>query len=231
MDKKGIAILGGSFNPIHIGHLRLAIDIRELFSNIIDEVQLVPNNIAPHKNKNNFLPFSMRAMMVELAIKPLMGLSCNRLEGERKGPSYTFDTLQFYNEQYVNQDIYFILGSADYKNILSWYKGNDIAKLCNFIVVPRLNEKQNFLDMTCKIWPNSKEVDFLLKDSQIYGHSILLPSGKFSHFLILPELCVSASEIRLRWLSKKSINYLVPDVVREFLLSNEDIVKKYWIEE
>ena len=89
--RPGRAILGGSFNPPHVGHLRLAVEAREALGDLVRGVDMVPCAQPPHKKTGHLLPFELRAAMLEAALAPLPWLRCNRLEALRDGPSYTWD--------------------------------------------------------------------------------------------------------------------------------------------
>ena len=133
----GRAILGGSFNPPHVGHLRLAIEAREALGDLVQGVDMVPCAVPPHKVQRSMLPFNLRADMVEACAQGLPWLRCNRMEAQRQGPSYTWDTLCAYREAEPDTDLYFILGSPDFALLSTWHKGLDLPRLCHFVVVPR----------------------------------------------------------------------------------------------
>ena len=94
----GRAILGGSFNPPHVGHLRLAIEAREALGDLVQGVDMVPCAVPPHKAQSGMLPFELRASMVAACAESIPWLRCNRAEALRQGPSYTWDTLCAYRE-------------------------------------------------------------------------------------------------------------------------------------
>ena len=124
--RAGRAILGGSFNPPHVGHLRLAIEAAEALSSLTDGVDLIPCAVPPHKAMTGMLPFDLRARMLEASIADLPFLRCNRLEGQRQGPSYTWDTLLAYREAAPDTELYFILGSPDFALLPTWHRGLEL---------------------------------------------------------------------------------------------------------
>ncbi len=103
-----IGILGGSFNPVHTGHVRMAIETLERLS--LDRVELVPAKKPPHKDEADILPFELRLELVNRAVQGIPGLGSNPLEGERRGPSFTCDTLTCYRTEQPETEIYFIVG-------------------------------------------------------------------------------------------------------------------------
>ncbi|MFP4128737.1 MAG: nicotinate-nicotinamide nucleotide adenylyltransferase, partial [Desulfonatronovibrio sp.] len=91
-NKTCVGLLGGSFNPLHIGHLRVCAEMLEQAG--LDQVELVPTHIPPHKHIDYILPFDLRRAMLESSVKDYAKIRVNPLESKRSGPSYTYDTLQ-----------------------------------------------------------------------------------------------------------------------------------------
>ena len=149
MDGKraaGRALFGGSFNPPHVGHLRLAIEMAETLRPLADSVELMPCAAPPHKVVSGLLPFDLRAAMVEACLDGLPGLSCNRMEAGRPGLSYTWDTLQACREETPERPLFFILGNPDYALLPHWHRGLELPELCQLVVVPRgEGSEKNFL--------------------------------------------------------------------------------------
>jgi nicotinate-nucleotide adenylyltransferase len=131
-----IGILGGSFNPPHVGHLILAENIRERMS--LDKVIFVPANIPPLKKNEDLLDAETRLHMVNLSIKDNPYFESSRTEIERGGISFTFDTLKTFKEVFgKGHQLFFIAGSDVLKDIHLWKKIEEILKLAKFIVVTR----------------------------------------------------------------------------------------------
>lgn len=212
--RPGRAILGGSFNPPHIGHLRLAVEVSEALGERVHNVDLVPCAHPPHKAAEALLPFDLRAAMLDAAVSDLPRLRCNRLEAGRQGPSYTWDTMLAYRAAEPGIKLYFILGSADFALLPTWFRGLDLAQLCDFIVVPRGdNLAEDFASATSALWPGATEAPSI----EIGCKRMLLPGGGSAHFLPLPWLPVSASDIRMRLRDGRSADYLVPPVALQLL--------------
>ena len=136
----GRALLGGSFNPPHIGHLRLAIEVREALGTLVDSLVLVPCGNPPHKRADSLLPFALRAEMTRAAVRGLPGISVSEEEGERQGYSYTWDTLSRYREKLPGRELYFVIGTPDFALLHTWHRGLELPRLCQFIVVARGEE-------------------------------------------------------------------------------------------
>ncbi len=214
-----IGILGGSFNPLHIGHLRLCMEMLE--QGELDNVQLVPAYSPPHKDLKNILPFNMRCAMIESAITDSAQVNINRLEKERPGPSYTFDTLQTLTSNNPDAHFFFIMGDNDLLTMPKWYRGREIAFISDLIIAGREGGNVKMLDeFISRFWDVQKQAEGLW----------LVNQGKKIRYFSVPRLDVSSSMIRSRWLAGKSIKWLVPDQVKKYLDLYEDETGKVWNE-
>ena len=170
MDGKraaGRALFGGSFNPPHVGHLRLAIEVAETLRPLADSVELMPCAAPPHKVVSGLLPFDLRAAMVEACLDGRPGLSCNRMEAGRPGLSYTWDTLQACREETPERPLFFILGNPDYALLPHWHRGLELPELCQLVVVPRgEGSEKNFLAATESMWPGARACEPVLPGSR-----------------------------------------------------------------
>lgn len=130
-----IGILGGTFNPIHIGHLILAEEAREKLK--LDKIIFVPTYYPPHKNNSDIAPAMHRYKMINLSIKGNKYFSVSDVEIKRDGKSYTIDTLKELKKKYPGDKLYFIIGSDLLKYLDDWKDLNEIIKLVNFFVATR----------------------------------------------------------------------------------------------
>ncbi|MBU3958227.1 MAG: nicotinate-nucleotide adenylyltransferase [Candidatus Omnitrophica bacterium] len=130
-----IGILGGTFNPIHIGHLILAEETREKLS--LDRIIFVPTNLPPHKDNSDIIPAQMRITMVKLAIQGNKYFLTSDIEIKRDGRSYTIDTIKEFKKKYPRDELYFIIGSDLLMYLDDWKDLNEIIKMVNFIVATR----------------------------------------------------------------------------------------------
>ena len=130
-----IGILGGTFNPIHIGHLILAEEIRERLS--LDKLIFVPTFLPPHKDNSDVAGAPHRLKMIKLAIAKNKYFSVWDVEIKRGGPSYTIDTIREFNKKYPGDEIYFITGSDLLKYLDEWKDLVEIIKMVKFIVATR----------------------------------------------------------------------------------------------
>jgi len=130
-----IGILGGTFNPIHTGHLILAEEAREKLG--LDKVIFVPAFLPPHKDDSGIAPAKMRLEMVKLAIKGNKSLMVSDIEIKRDGRSYTIDTIRGFKKLFVSDELYFIIGSDLLKYLDVWKDLNEIIKMVKFIAATR----------------------------------------------------------------------------------------------
>jgi nicotinate-nucleotide adenylyltransferase len=135
MTGKKICLFGGTFDPIHEAHLRIASEALKRFK--LDRVVFVPAGHPPHKDPSDVTPYDDRFRMVEIACSSHPGFSVSRLE-ERKGPSYTVATLRRMREQLRPEDrLFFLIGADAFDELETWKDWQDVVKLTEFIVVSR----------------------------------------------------------------------------------------------
>ncbi len=137
------AIIGGTFNPIHIGHLFLAEEVLNEFD--YDKVIFIPTNIPPHKTIITKVTTEQRMEMVKSAIKPYDSFICDDCEIKRGGISYTIDTIDYIVKKYKIEKIGYIIGDDLIEQFYTWKKAEEIANKVDLIIAHRLHkEEQNF---------------------------------------------------------------------------------------
>lgn len=133
---KRIGILGGTFNPIHIGHLAIAQVARETLG--LDKVFFVPSNLPPHKSRKNVLPTAQRFHMVQMAIEGNPYFDISDFETKREGKSYSVDTVEHFDKLYLGKaKLFFIIGEDSFLTLDTWKNIDRIVKLASFVVVNR----------------------------------------------------------------------------------------------
>lgn len=130
-----IGILGGTFNPIHIGHLIIAEESREKLG--LDKVIFVPTYLPPHKDNGNIALANDRISMVKLAVSDNTNFTVSDIEIKRSGRSYTIDTIKQFKADYPKDELYFIIGSDLLEYLDDWKDLKEIIKIVKFIVVTR----------------------------------------------------------------------------------------------
>jgi len=130
-----IGILGGSFNPVHIGHLILADEVREKLN--LDKIIFVPVALAPHKDNSDIADSSDRLKMLKLALKGNRDCKVSNIETRRPGRSYTIDTLKELKSKYKRDELYFIIGSDLLNYLNEWKDIREVIKMVKFIAATR----------------------------------------------------------------------------------------------
>jgi nicotinate-nucleotide adenylyltransferase len=193
-----IGIIGGTFDPIHYGHLIAAEMARSEFA--LSKVLFIPAGNPPHKDIRKVTPAVLRYEMVRLAIAGNDAFTLSDLELERQGPSYTIDTLRFLRKTLTCEDLFFISGTDALREVFSWRYAKELFTLTQFIGVVRPGFDANaFVAMSLQDHP------------EIAGRI---------HLLEVPALAISSTVIRQRVAGKKSIRYLLPEAVRLFIQQN-----------
>jgi nicotinate-nucleotide adenylyltransferase len=130
-----IGILGGTFNPVHIGHLILAEEIREKLG--LNKVIFVPAFLPPHKENGSIASAAARLAMVRMAVKTNPNFFVSDVEIKRKGKSYTIDTVKEFNKIYPEDELYFITGSDLLNYLDDWKDLRNIIQIVKFVVATR----------------------------------------------------------------------------------------------
>lgn len=216
-----IAVLGGSFNPLHYGHLRLAVEVYEVLRPA--RLDFVPCANPPHKRQNDLLPFELRLAMLKAATADHPEFYVNALEAERAALSFTADTLREYRLEYPETRLHFVLGVEDFEKLGSWREWRIIPELAELLVVARQGAgDENFRRAARRLWPEADE------DPQVGRPAFAIGKAGRVSYLALPRLDVSASLIRGRWLEGRSIDYWTPREVVRILRENAAAVQSRW---
>jgi nicotinate-nucleotide adenylyltransferase len=205
-----IGLFGGTFDPIHWGHLRSAEEVREAFS--LDRVLFVPASEPALKKKKPAAAARERLEMVRLAIASHRGFGLSGVELSRPGKSYTIDTLRYFRRaQRPKSSLYLILGLDAFREIGEWKEFREIFPLCHLVVTSRPGCRA---PMSLQGMPVAVKKLFCYdRRKKIYRHE----SGTFLYFFQLTNIGISASEIRRLLRKRKSIRYLVPPEVERYI--------------
>lgn len=202
------ALLGGTFDPVHIGHLRTAINLVEAG---FDEVQMIPNGQPPHKETTS-ASAEQRKTMLELSIAEQKNIKINCIEMDYSGQSYSVETLKRLRAKPdTPKHLTWVLGMDAWLGLPNWYKAEELLSLANVLVINRPQSTQPLSDWhTQKLAQHQCELDELLAS----------PYNKIA-FLSLPELDISSSQLKQRLEQQKCIRYLVPKKVLDFIQQQE----------
>lgn len=213
-----IGILGGTFNPIHLGHTLPAKAVAAHLS--LDKVLLVPANIPPHKELPN-ISAKQRATMVDLACEADPLFSCDERELNRDGFSFTVDTLKELSECYPNANLYFIMGLDSLLTFTAWHQFQEILSLCHLVVNTRPNYQLNNLNQATKSLLNQHQVDDANSLKGIKSGGIILLPNSLPNYDEHLDINVSSSEVRQRLFNKQTCQHLLSPKVSAFINKNK----------
>jgi nicotinate-nucleotide adenylyltransferase len=189
-----LGVFGGTFDPIHHGHLVAAEEARQQLA--LDKVLFVPAGLPPHKPARPISPAGHRLRMVELAIAGKGHFAVSRVDVDRPEPSYTAHTLELLRAKWgPGPRLFFIEGNDSLKDIVHWYQPQRLIELCELAVVAR---------------PNS-EIDLAGLERQLPGITERI------HWVNIPLLEISSSDLRARVRAGRSISFLVPREVEAYI--------------
>ncbi|MBU1087404.1 MAG: nicotinate-nucleotide adenylyltransferase [Candidatus Omnitrophica bacterium] len=195
MDKSGpkkrIGIFGGTFNPVHFGHLAIAAAAQEQVG--LDLVIFIPAHVPPHKNLQNIIDSKLRYKMIQLAVKNNKNYTVSDIEIKKQTVSYSVDTLNRIKRIYPQAEVFFIIGSDSVPELKTWRLINEIFKLCCFVV--------------------AKRPDFEKFDNADLPENAIILNG------VYPD--ISSTNIRELIKQGLAVNDSVPPSVNEFIKQNE----------
>ncbi|MCP9463722.1 MAG: nicotinate-nucleotide adenylyltransferase [Nitrospira sp.] len=215
-----LGLLGGTFNPIHNGHLAIAGEVRDRLQ--LDRVLFIPAGDPPHKEDRSLAPAAARYEMVRLAIADTPSFELSDIEVRRKGKSYSIDTVRTLKQQVgPTTDLYFIIGLDAFLDIHHWRAPLELLQLCRFVVVPRPGHSYRSLAAISLLPPLDHQALAQLDRGAVPRLDISIPSCQTIICLSIPLCPVSASEIRQRVRRGQSLANLLPPPVESFILQHQ----------
>ena len=212
-----IGILGGTFNPIHFGHLRMAQELADALN--LSAVRFVPSANPPHKTMPT-VSAEHRANMVKLAISdnPIFKLDTRELA--RTGASYTIDTLASIRDELgENAALCLMMGSDAFTNLDTWHRYSELLEYCHIILVQRPNKKTQSLQTQAKL---SDTLTALLQNHYTENSDDLHEkSAGYIHMQAITAQDISSTDIREKLSKKTSCNYLLPDNVLQYIAQHK----------
>jgi nicotinate-nucleotide adenylyltransferase len=204
-----IGLLGGSFNPIHNAHLRIAGEAQDAC--LLDKIIFIPAADPPHKPLVGDVSFESRLKMVSMAIAGRPDFEVSTIEAERDGKSYSIDTIRTFREQLPDDALFFIIGGDSFLEIGMWHRYEEIFHECNLIVVERPGSTiSNVLDAL----PNVARRTFVLEDER---GSLLHESGNRIFIVKGTPQELSSTEIRRKVATGEDITPFVPSDVAAYI--------------
>jgi len=211
MDRRRIGLLGGTFNPIHEGHIRAAEEVTSRFA--LSEVLFIPSYIPPHKHTTDIAAPEDRFAMVELAVSSKPRFVASPLEIDAQERSYSIITLNRVKVLYPDARVFFILGIDAFMEIETWKSYRDVLDQCQFIVIGRPGFD---LAKAREVLPSEYSQHIgECPGSRSVGERFL---SRFRIFLVpIKALDISSTEIRRRVRQGLSIHGLVPGPVEDYI--------------
>ena len=197
--KASIGLLGGTFDPVHFGHLRTGLDVVEALQ--LDQLRLIPCATPPHRAAPTATA-QQRRMMLELAIKNHPKLVVDDCELQRGSPSYTVDTLLNLRQTYVDNPLFMLLGTDAFSQLHHWSRWQQILSLTHIVVMRRQGEDERLPEALAD-WYQQHIAQ--AQDRQ-------LPAGKIWPVTVTP-LGISATQIRTMLEHNQDVSYLLPNAV------------------
>ena len=199
MNRRKIGLMGGTFNPIHNGHIALAKAAYEYCG--LDEVWFIPSGVSYLKKEDNIASGEHRLAMTSLAIEGMADFSCSDIEVRRKGNTYSIDTLRQLHKMYLAEDFYFIMGADSLFGFPKWKEAKGIAELCTLATVVR------------------DDVDL----SELQAQKQLLEQTLDAKIILVPfqKIDISSSDIRKKLEKRRSVEGMLPEKVLDYIYRNE----------
>lgn len=194
LTRKKVGILGGTFDPIHTGHLILAEAAYESFS--LDYVLIMPNGNPPHKAGQVNATMEQRTRMVELAVADNPHLKVSDFEKTPQDYHYTYETLEFLKKEHPDTDYYFILGADSLVHFHTWMEPRRICEACSILAATRDHMESEELTAAFRAFPGVRR-SYLPMET--------------------PNIDISSNMIRERVHTGRSIRYYVPEAVEEYI--------------
>lgn len=204
-----IGLMGGTFNPIHLAHLRIAEEARDLCG--LDRVSFIPAADPPHKPLSGNVSFEQRCRMVRLAIADNPAFQFSDIEGERAGKSYSIDTIEIFTARHPDDELFFIIGGDSYLEFGTWHRYADFFNRCSLIVIERPG---------CRITDPLSALPVAIRGEFSYtaaAQRLVHCSGRSIQILRGRPLDISSTEIRRMVAAGRSITYLVPPDVETYI--------------
>jgi nicotinate-nucleotide adenylyltransferase len=202
------AVFGGSFNPIHYGHLLLADDLLEILT--LDRVLFVPAKHPPHKDPSRLAAPEERLAMVRLATEGHRGFEVSDMELARPGPSFTVDTLAALARP--GQALFLVVGSETFLDLLAWRDPRRVAQLAQLVIVPRVGSPFD---------TESEAAQKVLREMGVEGGFTSGDGGRVPDRGVIvsraASMPISASELRRRVREGRSLAFRLPPVVADYI--------------
>ena len=200
-----IGILGGTFDPVHFGHLRPALEVREALE--LEELRLIPSNVPPHRPGPAASP-TQRLAMLRAAVGDTPHFIIDERELEREGPSYTIDTLESLRHELGSVSLCLLIGMDAFLDLPDWHRWEELIEYCHMVVMTRPGAGLPGSGVLAEFVERHRAGDSAMLASRPAGHIL---------FQTVSLLEISATQIRQLRSAGDSVRFLLPDAVREII--------------
>lgn len=216
-------IFGGAFNPVHIGHLRAAIEVSEILG--FDRVEWVPSYAPLHKADQPLLPFELRVALLRAALGDRNDFHVDEIERDLPTPSVTVQTLEAMAQSAPAVERHFMLGDREFLRLHKWRAGSRVVELAHIVVVYRTEfDLEAFASQVAEAWPQSRRVPAPAGTVM----AVELMPGRRAVVMAIPRIEISSSLVRNYWLEGRSVSHLVPHKVIDLLSLHREAAEAAW---
>jgi nicotinate-nucleotide adenylyltransferase len=211
------ALFGGTFDPFHNGHLRMAVEIRERLG--LSRVVLLPARQPPHKPEQPVSDARHRLAMTAASVAGLPGIEVSDLELRREGPSYSLHTVLEFQRAEPDAEFLFMIGADAFAEVTTWHRYEELLSSCDFILLPRPGTAPE------AAFPAELRMKIEKEEAHCYSwiemeHVYRLPGGRRLFCPTLPALDISSRAIREKVLEGKIIRGLVPPEAERYIMAH-----------
>ena len=210
--RQRLGLMGGTFNPVHLGHLRAAEEIAEKLE--LNQIYFMPSATPPHKTSRPLADYQHRLKMLELAVADRPGFLASDMENHLPPPSYTINTIRALKKTWnTDTSIFFLAGLDSFMTLPVWYQYRELFSLTSFVVFGRAGIQHNWETihkmLLCHV---DSEINWNPENNVFTSRQI-----KPIHYLPGGQLEISSTDLRKRLESGSSVRYLVPEPVRAYI--------------
>lgn len=201
-----IGLFGGTFDPVHLGHLRTAIELAEGYS--LNQLRLLPNHRPAHRDQPT-ASTAQRIEMLEIATQHLSQLIVDPREALRDTATYTFDTLSDVKQEHPDATLIFFMGQDAFSAFDSWHRWREILDLTNLVIIDRP-------DAQLSDWA----LNLIAKQTDTVGNRIVNSATGVIERHNVTQLAISATDVRARIANRQSVDFLVPEPVKQYIVKH-----------
>lgn len=201
-----IGLFGGTFDPVHLGHLRTAIELAEGYS--LNQLRLLPNHRPAHRDQPT-ASTAQRIEMLEIATQNLSRLIVDPREAMRDTASYTVDTLNEVKQEYPDTTLIFFMGQDAFSQFDTWHRWQEILELANLVVIDRP-------DAQLSDWASN----LMAEQAARVGQRIVDSATGVIERHSVTQLAISATDVRRRIANDQSVDFLVPERVKQYIVKH-----------